>query len=453
MRLVLILFFSALTLFAEAITFPQALEMLKHQNLELKMADYDIESAKQSEDMASAQHYGSLNFIQNVSRTNDAGNAFGFKLTAREANFGDFGAEEFMGKLLTTGVADYDTPPSSLNHPGNLNFWQSKLTYELPLYTGNKITAYEEMAKEMRHISVLDKQQQYQEKVYELRKSYFNMGLLKHSLKNLHLILNNMVKLETTTQNMIDEGYAKRVDILEVRSKQANVRRIITELEANQELLYHYLSFLLNQDVTEIAPPHHQLAAPNITVEEILNNSIDIKKANTALRIHGNMLTVEESKYLPTVGAMAEGQTADENFLGDASDHKSYTIGVRLTWNIFSGGGDSAAIEQAQINRLKSQTQADLAKKGIALRVNEIKTKIKQAESQIKNLQMELSLDQEIYKNYEGRYKEQLISMNDVIIKQSIWLENILALLQANNTRNQQIFALEKLALLGDSHE
>ena len=297
------------------------------------------------------------------------------------------------------------------------------------------------------------KKKQLQEKIYELRKSYYNMALLEKSLKNLNLILNNMKKLENTTQSMIHEGYAKKVDILEVRSKEANVKRIITELEANKELLYHYLSFLLNQDVSEIKTPSISLTTPEISTEEILSQSIDIQKAQTALSIHKSKVMAEESRYLPTIGAMAEMQTADDTFLGDASDHKSYTVGVQLKWNIFGGGGDSAAIEQAQIDRLKSQTQVELAKKGIALRVKEIQTNIKLTNSQIENLKVELSLAQEIYKNYEGRYKEQLISMNDVIIKQSIWLEKILQLLKANNDRNQEIFALEKLAQLGDKHD
>jgi len=449
MKFILPIFLCLLSLEAEPLSLPHALDILRQNNLELKIAEYDTQAASQTQDMAGAQHYGQLNFIQNAFRSNDAGNVFGYTLTSREATFGNFGFADFN----PANPNILDVQPHDLNYPEDRNFFQSKLVYELPLYTGNKITAYQEMAKEMKHISSLNEKQQLQEKIYELRKSFYNMGLLEDSLTNLNLILTNMGKLKHTTQNMIDEGYAKKVDILEVRSKEANVRRIITELEANKELLYHYLSFLLNQDVKEIAAPKENLDTPTVSVDEILNQSIDIQKAQTALRIHKSKLTAEESRYLPTIGAMAEIQTADDSFLGDANDHKSYTVGVQLKWNIFGGGGDSAAIEKAQIDRLKSQTQVELAKKGIALRIREIQTNIKLTNSQIENLKIELSLAQEIYKNYEGRYKEQLISMNDVIIKQSIWLENILQLLKANNDRNQEIFALEKLAQLGDTHE
>ena len=455
MRIFLLLCLCNLYIFAEAITLSQALDLIKHNNLEIKNAEYDIQSASLSLDMANAQDYGQLNFIQNISRSNDAGSVFGFKLASREATFGDFGFDEFlaqMGGLPGNANELLSTQPDRLNYPDARNFFQSKLAYELPLYTGNKISAYQEMAKEMKRISVLEKEDQVSTKVYETRKSYFDMALLEGSLKNLQIILGNINRLETTTQEMITEGYAKKIDLLEVQSKKANVTRVITELESNEELLYHYLSFLLNQDVKEIETPNYDLCEPEISAEEILHKSIDIKKALAALKIRESMLIAEESRYLPVIGAMAEVQTADDTFLGDANDHKSYTVGLQLKWNLFSGGGDSAAIQKAQVERLKMQSQTELAKQGIALKIKEIQTKIKTAESKINNLDIELHLAREIYENYEGRYKEQLSSMSDVIIKQSEWLEKVLQLLQAKNERNTQIFALERLALIqGDN--
>ena len=448
MRIFFLLCMCNLYIFAEAITLNQALDLIKHNNLEIKSAEYDIQSASLSLDMANAQDYGQLNFIQNISRSNDAGNVFGFKLASREATFGDFGFSDF--DPLNPDLLNVE--PNDLNYPDDRNFFQSKLVYELPLYTGNKISAYQEMAKEMKRISVLDKEDQVSTKVYETRKSYFDMALLEGSLKNLQIILGNINRLERTTKEMITEGYAKKIDLLEVQSKKANVARVITELESNEELLYHYLSFLLNQDVKEIQTPNYHLPEPEISVEEILHKSIDIKKALAALKIRESMLIAEESRYFPTLGAMAEVQTADDSFLGDASDHKSYTVGLQFKWNLFSGGADNAAIQKAQVERLKMQSQTELAKQGIALKIKEIQTKIKTAESKIKNLDIELRLAREIYENYEGRYKEQLSSMSDVIIKQSEWLEKVLQLLQAENERNTQIFALERLALIqGDN--
>jgi outer membrane protein TolC len=236
------------------------------------------------------------------------------------------------------------------------------------------------------------------------------------------------------------------VDLLEVKAKKENVERLLIQMEANKKLLYHYISFLLNQKVNAIVPPASEVAMPNLTNDEILKRNIDIQKANTGLEIRKSMLASSQAAYYPTVGAFGEIATADDTFLGDANDHKAYTVGARLTWNIFNGGIDSAKIEESKIEKLKMKSQVELAKHGISLKLDKIRTEIESSDAQIASLEKELELANAIYKNYEGRYKEKLVSMSDVIIKQSAQIEKILQLQVAKNKRIEKIFALEKLA-------
>ena len=180
--------------------------------------------------------------------------------------------------------------------------------------------------------------------------------------------------------------------------------------------------------------------------EDVLKNNLDIQKATTGLAIRESMLNVSEAAYYPTLGAFGELATADDTFLGDASDHKSYTVGARLTWNLFNGGIDSSKIEKSKLDHLKTKSQVELSRKGIALKVAKIRTEISSADEEIASLEEELTLTDVIYKNYEGRYREKLSSMSDVIIKQSEQIQKILELQVAKNKRNQKVFALEKLA-------
>ena len=235
--------------------------------------------------------------------------------------------------------------------------------------------------------------------------------------------------------------------------------------------------------------------------ENILDNNLDIKMAKKGLEVKKSMITLSESSYYPMVGAFAEIATADDKFLNEADDHKSYTIGARLTWNIFSGGVDAANIEkarleylktktqvqlassgielkiqkikteiesynndieslkkelvladeiyknyEARLEYLKTKTQVQLASSGIELKIQKIKTEIESYNNDIESLKKELVLADEIYKNYEARYKEKLSSMSDVIIKQSEQIQKILQLQQTLNKRNERVFALEKLA-------
>ncbi|SFV70075.1 Type I secretion system, outer membrane component LapE [hydrothermal vent metagenome] len=432
-----------------ALSLSEALELLESQNLEIKAANYDVQSAKAKKDTISGMNWGKLTFEQDVARSNDAGNVFGFKLTSREADFNDFGFDEFlaqMGGLPGNSAQLLATQPKNLNYPDDRNFFQSKLKYEVPLFTGFALSSYSHIMDEMTKIKSLDKEKTTTEKKYELKKSFYDMALLDSSIKNLNKILNNIKTLEETTKTMIDVGYAKKVDLLEVQAKKGNVERLLIQMRANKKLLYHYISFLLNQQVTAIIPPKAEVPTPSFSDEEVLSRNIDIKKAKEGLEIRKSMLDASQAGYYPVVGAFGEVATADDTFLGDANDHKAYTVGARLTWNIFNGGIDSAKIEKSKIEKMKMRAQLELAKKGIALKTAKIRTEIESADAQIASLKRELDLANAIYENYEGRYKEKLVSMSDVIIKQSAQIEKILKLQMAKNKRIEKIFELEKIA-------
>ncbi|OHE07374.1 MAG: transporter [Sulfurimonas sp. RIFCSPLOWO2_12_FULL_34_6] len=430
---------------SHGLSLEEAVELLKSQNLEIKTATIDIEAALQDAKSVSGSHYGKLDFIQDVASSDDAGNVFGFKLTSREANFGDFGAEEFMNNFMA-GSPDYTTPPQNLNYPDSRNFFQSKLKYEVQVFTGFKISSYEDIMSSVTKIRKLEKSQVVNEKIYETRKSFYDMALLEESISNLNVILKNIDTLEAMTKEMIEVGYAKKIDLLEVTAKKGNVERLISQMESNQKLLYHYISFLLNQKVTSIKTPSLEIAMPSVSNSDILSNNLDIQKANNGLIIKESMIDVSKSSYYPMVGAFAEIATADNKFLGDANDHKSYTLGARLTWNIFNGGIDSANVEKSRLDYIKTKAQVELANSGIELKTQKIRTEIESFNKDIESLKKELALADEIYKNYEARYKEKLSSMSDVIIKQSEQIQKILQLQMTLNKRNERIFALEKLA-------
>jgi len=205
---------------------------------------------------------------------------------------------------------------------------------------------------------------------------------------------------------------------------------------------------LLNKKVTNITVPADDVPMPKISSKTIIDTNLDIKMAQTGLRIRKNMVAVEEASMYPMIGAQAEYKTADDDFadsIADMADDGSYTVGVRMTWNLYNGGIDTANIQKAKIEHLKTKVQVQLARKGIGLQIATIKTEINSKTEKIVFLEKELALANEIYSNYEGRYREKLSSMSDVIIKQSEQIEKILNLQMVKNERNERIFALEKL--------
>ena len=438
-----LIFLCALPLFAglENLQLQKAMELLKEKNLELKVSRFEAEMKKYEAKAAKGYHFGKLDATVSGMHSNDAGNVFGFKLASREATFGDFGAGEFD----PTNPNVLSVQPYNLNYPEARNHFQTKFSYMLPLYTGGKLTEYGRITESMHQMSLYDTKQLLNEKIFQTKKAFYDISLVENYIGNLSKILQNINHLEKIVSTMKTEGYAKNIDLLEVQARKAEALSMYNQAKLNRELAYQFLSFLLNTEVSSIEKISDMAAVPVVDQKRLEATNIDIKKALLGEKIAEMAVGVEEANFLPTAGAFAEYGSADDKFLNEFEQKDSYTVGVQVQWNLFSGGTDYANLEKAKVNRLKVQSQVALAKSGISLQAKKLETEIRSKDADVKSYQKQLQFARKVYENYQGRYEEGMVSISDVLIKQSKELEMLLKLLTAKNERNTKIFELNSL--------
>ena len=423
----------------DGLSLDDAIKKVKEHNSEIVIAKFNERIKTLEHQAALGANYGSLELSQAALRSNDALNVFGYKLQSREATFADFGFKQFNG-------SNYMFSPEDLNNPKDRNHFQTKVEYTLPLYTGGKLEQYGKITKALESMSTLDLEALRLQKIYEIKKSFYAISLLDTYLYNLQLIASNTKKLEAKTAAMMEEGYVKKVDLLEVQNKHSDVERLIAQAEANRALLYHFISFLVDEEVTAIKGHYDEVQDVSITDERILSDNLDIKKAEQGVEISKMNIALAQSAFLPQVGAFANYGSSDDKLMNDFSKNDAYTVGLQVKWNLFNGGSDKNNVEKARVENLKASQQLVLAKKQIALYLKQLQTQIKNDEYEIKSLKNEVDLAHVIYENYAGRYEQKLVSINDVLIKQSEELSKVLRLKEVQNARNEKIFELQKLA-------
>ncbi len=435
-----------------------ALNIMRNNNLELKISKFNEQMKIQEEKMAKGYNYGKLGLKLQALRSNDAGNVFGFKLKSREATFGDFGAEEFMNNAGAAQNGDmaaagrmYTDPPSRLNYPDARNHVQTTLTYQVPLYTGGKLDQYSKITKALTYMSQLDTEKLLNEKVFQTKKTFYDISLIEQYIEKLSSIVSNIDRLEEIVGSMKEEGYAKDIDKLEVQARKAEAQSMLSQATYNRELAYQYLSFLLNETVRSIQPLNNLAPLPTFTEDEIVQNNLDIQKAQLGLKVTDMAIKVEKSKFLPTVGAFGEYGSADNSAFNRFFEKDFYTVGVQLEWNIFNGEIDKESLEKAKIKNMQVQEQVELAKAGITLQIKKLMTNIKSKSAEIESLETQYEFAEKVYENYEGRYQEGIASITDVLIKQSKELEVLLKLLTAKNDRNAKVFELTSVLNKGEN--
>lgn len=419
----------------------KAVSMVESNNLELKISRFN-EQMKAYEAVAiEGRNYGKLDLTVSGMRSNDAGNVFGFKLQSREATFGDFGFSEFDA----TNPNILSVQPNDLNYPETRNNFQTKISYMLPLYTGGKLSEYGRITDALHRMSQWDTQKLMNEKIFQTKKAFYDISLVENYISNLSKIINNIQHLESIVENMLKEGYAQDIDLLEVQARGSEAESMYNQAKLNKNLAYQFLSFLLNKEVSSIRRVNDMAPMPHINSAEVESNNIDIQQALLGLKISEMAINVEKGNYLPTVGAFGEYGSADNVLWNDFSQKESYTVGIQLQWNIFNGGIDAANLEKAKVNYLKVQDQVSLAKSGVALKVKKLETEILSKNADVKSFDKQLNFAKKVYENYQSRYREGIVSVSDVLMKQSKELEVLLKLLAIKNERNTKIFELNSI--------
>ncbi|MBD3807550.1 MAG: TolC family protein [Epsilonproteobacteria bacterium] len=448
MKRFLILISFAIPLFGREVNLElkEALNILKQKNLEIKIADFDSQMKRIESKLPNSMRFGKIDATLSAMRSNDAGNAFGFKLQSREASFGDFGAGEFNpANPNVLSIQPYD-----LNYPKARNHYLTKVSYQVPLFTGGKITLYSSIAHKMYEMSKIDKDKVVAQKVYETKKTFHDITLIENYITNLSKITSNINHLESIVKEMVKEGYAIRTDLLEVQAHKAEAESMLIQAKLNRDVAYQYLSFLLNTEVESIKKTS-EMAPLNIpSKKEIETNSYDIQKALIGLEITKDALWLQRASFFPTIGAFAEYGSADNTIFNDFHDKDFYTIGIQASWNLFNGFGDSLNLQKAKIENYKTMAQVEMARSGIELKVKQLQSEALSNLEMVKSDEARLKFASQIYENYLAKYKEGMISIGDVLVKQSKEIEVLLKLLTTKNNYNAKAFELDMITKEGE---
>jgi len=388
---------------AETLDFKQAVERALTQNPDILVASAKINQAEAAVKQASGSRLPKLTASLNVTRTDDALNAFGLKLSQRNATFNDFGANEF------TGPAALGVAPRNLNYPDPVNNFNPRLEVQMPIYTGGMIEGYSEQAKAYlraaQHGDVMARQQV----TFDVLRAYEAVHTARAYVdvaKQGRLAAESYVK---TIGNLLKGGVVVKSDLLSAQVHQQDVKVQQIQAENAERQAIDQLHLLLGMPLSLPLD-----VAASVDVKPLEGNSREQQDEATntnpglaALRnqveaAQANVKVARASKY-PQVGLLARTDWNDSNIGLDAH---SYTLGGQVSWQLFDGGVTNSAVARAQASREELSAKLKQAEIGISYQVADAWRKADEAEQRV--VARELAVDQSeeaqriITKRYEN---------------------------------------------------
>jgi outer membrane protein TolC len=399
-------------MFAKIVSFQEVLNLTLLSNKELKAKKLEVQRFKESIDEVDGHKLGKLEFIQNISRTNNAGYVFGMKLASREASFADFGFAEFLSHTPSPMDSSVlDVKPRDLNNPEARNNVETKVTYEAPLFTGYKL----ENAKSMAQLQFMATKAKYlydQKQIgLEVLKAYNGAVAAKKFIemtKKAKIVANRFVK---TSQDLYNNKLVRMLDIKQAKMAKFSINTKLEEAKTKFKLAIAYLQFLASDasisDVKDFAMVQVDVNSLNTLQENAIAKRDDLKWMQYNTETMKRKISYESSNKYPTIGTHLEYGINDDK-LTVSSQKDYYLAAIGLRYNLFDGDISSIQRQKAKIDYAKTKHYFEYMKDGIDLEVKKNFLDYITLSNSLKDKIQLSKMSKDILKETENIYKNNL---------------------------------------------
>ena len=422
----------------KTVGFEKVLRLAYKNNKDLKEQKLNIKLAKLSLKQIKSYSLGKINLQNQITRTNHAGHVFNSKLSSRLASFKDFGFAQMNEGL--------DTKPSQLNEANAINNVITKISYDLVLFTGFKLSKQENILNLQIKAGNIQYNLNKETLFFEVLKVYNGAVVAKESIKAIKKAKESIKFIEKSANAFYKEGLITKIDLKQARVHSLNIDASLIEAINKFDLSISYLKFLTSNDfIIDIKDLKNIYISLN-EKDKLYKKALSHSKAMTLKKLHSKMMKknieISKSSYYPQVYSHLEYGFNDNNFsLSSKKDY--YMASIALNYTLFDNTRSIKVLRNKIIynkaklltKKLESYIKLQLDKDLLNLKSKE---KVLKAQVQAKNLA------QEVFHQSELMYKNHLISMTNLLEQEVNLRKNESKLLFAKYNKS---LALAKLAI------
>ena len=425
--------------YAQSVNFDKILDLTIKNNKDLKQQQLSIDSSKLDIDYIDSISYGKASLSHEISRTNHSGYVFNSKLSSREATFDDFGFSQMNEGLKTE--------PKNLNYPEDRNNFTTKLSYDIPLFTGFKLSNQKDILKLQEKANEIKYNLDVKELEFEVLKAYNSAVVAKDFIKALEKAKESIEFMKNGAIAFHKEGLVTKIDVNEAKVYESNINSQLLEAQNNFQLALAYLGFLSSddsiKDVEELENIYFKFPNEEELYAKALENRDEVKMQNIQVNASKKNIEIANSSYYPSIYSHLEYGYNDDKVTVD-SDKNYYMAMIGISLTLF----DNTRSIEKQKNKIeyqKASLNEEKLKDAIKL---ELKKAILNLETKEKVLAQKIEakdLANDILNQAKLQYKNQLISMTTLLQQEANFRKNEALLIQA---RYEKSLALASLNLI-----
>ncbi len=240
------------------------------------------------------------------------------------------------------------------NEPGVFQNFESGMAARLNLYKGGGDVLRERMARKGLEIQELDRDAVRNDLTASVIGAYFDVLAARDHVEIVEQSLKTVESQLRTVQVFYEGGSALKSDLLSVEVRLAQAREECIRAENRHRLSLAALQHILGVDGRQhlelledswtppAVPPDLESA-----LETALARRPELLKVRQESTLAQMGVATEQATYLPVVDLQAKAYLDDANMRYDI-DRANWTVGLLMTWDLFTGFSTRARIEQAR---------------------------------------------------------------------------------------------------------
>lgn len=388
---------------AETLSLGQAIEAALNQNASLAVSQARVGQAEAALRQAEAARWPNLGLAMSASRTNDPLSAFGAKLGQRSVTAADFA-------------------PAAMNHPGDVDNFNTRLEVQVPIYTGGLLSSQIDQAQARTQAARLGDASTRQQVIQQVTLAYQGVHTARAYLKVAEQSQQAAEEALRVTERLHAEGIAIKSDLLSARVNLEEAKLKLAEGRRLESGALDRLKTLIGRPLAEPLEVGAETLPAGLAGEEAalrdqaradhpdlnaLRHERDAARARTAAARAGGR---------PQLSLMGRQEWNDKTAGFDAS---SYTVAGVLSWRLFDAGVTGAAVDQARAAELEAAARLRQAEEGVALQVAEARRLAVEAEARIAAREAAVAQAEEAQRLMKKRYENGIINLVELLAGQA----------------------------------
>ena len=398
--LILVLVIAATTVGAQELNIDAAVNAALVNNPEVMAARERAAAATKRFDGGKSHRLPKIGLSESFAYTNNPAEVFALTL-----NQGRFDMEEFF--------------LSDPNNPDPLSTFITTIDFELPIYTGGKLSARVGQAEAMATAEDYFLAHTQEKVVFETITAYVNLAKAREHQALLEKARSTTAEHVRLAEKYAAEGVILDADVLQARVYLSEMDELLTRATNGARLAEAALNFQMGADQTvprELAP-----LAPALPVVGDLNDwitaAVEDRRDLAAARRKLEAGRLEEKAtrpgYFPEVAVLGNYSLYDDTLFGSNGHSGSVMAVARI--NLLGGGSNTAARAAARHETASFEADIRRFEQGVRLEVQQAWQNRATAETRHSTAKSSLAAATEAVRVRESRFKQGLDKMVDLL--------------------------------------